>query len=79
MTPGGKWLDEQALYGPQSPLTRTEANFVWARLSQRFAQQASGSVVGFVEGAGSGGIFSTVEWPALLENPNITNVLTGGF
>ena len=46
--------------------------------SQRYAESASGSAVGFVEGANPEGIFNTVEYPALLANPNITNVITGG-
>lgn len=79
MTPGGSWLNAENLYGPESPLTPEQADEVWSVLSQRFAQGASGTVVGFVEGATSGGIFNLIEYPALLENANILNVLTGGF
>ncbi len=51
MTPGGRWLDQQELFGPNSPLTSDEALQVWSRLSQRFADEASGNAVGFVRGA----------------------------
>lgn len=78
MTPGGSWLDAQGLFGPSSPLTPGEATQVWSTLSGRFAAGASGNAVGFVEGARAGGIFNSTEFPALLDNPNITNVITGG-
>ncbi len=77
-TVGGSWLDAQKLFNPGSPLTPQQATQVWSRLSQRFAQEASGNSVGFVNGARAEGIFNTVEFPTLLENPNVTNVLTGG-
>ncbi len=35
------------------------------------------NAVGFVDGARPSGIFTTVEYPTLLANPNITNVITG--
>ena len=79
MTSGGQWLDEEQLFGPNSPLTPDQARQVWAALSQRFAAGASGNAVGFVNGASSSGIFNTIEYPALLENPNIVNVITGGY
>lgn len=78
MTPGGSWLDAQGLFGPSSPLTPGEATQVWSTLSGRFAAGASGNAVGFVEGTRAGGIFNSIEFPALLDNPNITNVITGG-
>ena len=78
MTPGGRFLDQQDLFGPNSPLTPDEALQVWSRLSQRFANEASGNAVGFVRGARADGIFNTVEYPALRANPNISNVIAGG-
>ena len=78
MTDGGAWLNAEKLYD-SGLLTRDEADQVWATLSLRYAQGASGTVVGFVEGASPVGIFSTIEWPALLNNPSVINVLTGGF
>jgi RHS repeat-associated protein len=79
MTPGGAWLDQQQLFNTaQSGLTTEQAAQVWSTLSQRFAQGASGNAFGFVNGARAGGIFNTVEYPALLNNPNVVNVITGG-
>lgn len=78
MTPGGRWLHQQALFGPDSPLKPEEALAVWAKISHRYASEASGYAVGFAEGASPRSIFNEVEYPALLANPNITNVFTGG-
>ncbi len=79
MTPGGAWLDQQQLFNTaQSGLTTEQASQVWSTLSQRFAHGASGNAFGFVNGARAGGIFNTVEYPALLNNPNVVNVITGG-
>jgi hypothetical protein len=77
-TPGGSWLDSQKLFDDGSPLSQDQARQVWATLSQRYAQGASGNVVGFVKGASPTGIFETVEYPALQNNPDVTNVITGG-
>lgn len=79
MTPGGAWLDQQQLFNTaQSGLTTEQAAQVWSTLSQRFAQGASGNAVGFVNGARAGSIFNTVEYPTLVNNPSIVNVITGG-
>jgi RHS repeat-associated protein len=77
-TPGGSWLDQQGLFNAGSPLSRDQAVQVWSVMSERFAQGASGSAVGFVNGARAGSIFNTVEYPTLLNNRNIVNVITGG-
>lgn len=79
MTPGGQWLDQQQLFDAASGLSKEEAYGVWARASQRYAMEASGNAVGFAEGANPLGIFNTVEYPALSSNPNVVNVITGGF
>ncbi|HLG98923.1 MAG TPA: hypothetical protein VKX49_21610 [Bryobacteraceae bacterium] len=78
MTPGGKWLDDQKLFGKDSPLYGDQARQVWAKLSKRFAQEASGNAVGFVEGANPNGIFNTTESPTLEYNERITALITGG-
>ncbi len=75
MTNGGKWLESKNLY---EVLTKEQADEIWSLLSKRFAEGSSGQVNAFVEGASSKGIFETVEYPALLKNENITNILTGG-
>lgn len=79
MTNGGSWLDQQNLYKPYTSLvSKSQANQIWDSLSQRYAQEASGSVVGFVDGARSNSTFNRIEYPTLINNKNITNVITGG-
>jgi len=79
MTPGGAWLNQRQLFTTaRSGLTAEQAVQVWSRLSTRFAEGASGNAVGFVNGARAGSIFNTVEYPALLNNRNVVNVITGG-
>lgn len=78
MTPAGSALDSQRLFDQDSPLTKYQALDVWSTISRRFAEGASGSAVGFVKGARSDGIFNTVEAPALRNNQNVTNLITGG-
>lgn len=75
-TLGGTYLDSLKLFNVDSPLTKEEATNVWARLSARYAQNASGNTYGFVNGSWSGSIFNTVEYPELLKNPNVTNIFT---
>ena len=75
-TPGGAYLDSLGLFKESSPLTKEEATNVWARLSARYAQGASGNTYGFVNGSWSESIFNTVEYPELLNNPNVTNIFT---
>jgi hypothetical protein len=77
-TPGGSWLDQRLLFGANSPLSPQQATLLWGRLSQRYAEGASGVVFGFVRGARPRRTFNAVEYPELLENPKVTNVITGG-
>ncbi len=76
MTRGGQYLDAQKLFAPGSQLSKEQAMDVWACLSQRYAEGASGNTYGFVRGARSESIFNTVEYPALQANPNVTNIFT---
>ncbi|MGD9472765.1 MAG: hypothetical protein AB7G24_07400 [Novosphingobium sp.] len=50
----------------------------WERLSQRYAQGASGSVNAFIDGASTRGVFYRVELPALQANPNVNLILRNG-
>lgn len=75
-TSGEAYLDSLNLFGESSPLTYEETLNVWARLSARYAQGANGNVYGFVNGSWPGSIFNTVEYPELLNNPNVTNIFT---
>jgi hypothetical protein len=71
MTPGGGYLDNQhiSLILPEKLSIKP-----WQKLSERYAQSASGETYVFVRGAGAEGIFNTIELPALLKNPNVTNI-----
>ena len=79
MTPGGSWMQSQNLFGPNSPLSANQARQVWDTLSGRFAQGASGTAVGFINGARATSTFNRIENNALLDNPSILNIITGGF
>ena len=79
MTPGGKYLDDLKLFEDGSPLTKEQSVDVWKRLSERYAENASGTAFGFIEGAWEGSIFNTIEYPTLLKNPNIDNIITDFF
>jgi len=74
-TPGGAWLDNQALFKRLPPEMAIQP---WDRLSQRFAQEASGSVSAFIDGASTRGTFYRVELPALQANPNVNLILRNG-
>jgi uncharacterized Zn-binding protein involved in type VI secretion len=73
-TPLGRWLDEQRLFDPDSPLSAAEAQEVWAEASRQYASQASGAVRAFVTGARERSVFRTVELPALVDNPAVTAI-----
>ena len=78
MSSGGGWFHKQGLFGPKSQLSNEEATDIWTQLSQKFAQEASGNAIGFVNGARANGIFNLIEYPVLLANPKVINVITGG-
>lgn len=79
MTEGGKLLDDLQLYAEGSPLTKDQADAVWRKLSEKYADGASGNVYGYVEGSWEESVFNTVEFPALKDNPNVTNIFTELF
>lgn len=76
MTKGGKYLDSLNLY---NKFPKNQADEVWRKMSRRYAQNASGNVYGFVNGADKTGIFEMIEYPTLQQNPNITNIFTTMF
>ncbi len=75
-TAGGRYLDSLNLY---DKLPKEQADMIWRRMSERYAQGATGNVYGFVNGSNAGSIFNTVEYPTLLQNENITNIFTEIF
>jgi RHS repeat-associated protein len=74
MTKGGKWLDNQKLFGPDSPLTSEQAVQVFKVISKRFAEGASGNVSAFTKGGKGKAIFRAKELPALDKNAKVTSV-----
>ncbi len=74
-TPGGKWFDNQVLFKRMLP---EDAQRIWDKLSERYAQQASGTATVFADGASPRGTFSRVELPILQSNPNVTGILRNG-
>jgi len=76
MTPGGKYFDGLKLFENDSPVTKDQAREIWKILSERYAKSASGNAYGFVKGANPESIFNTKEYPALKDNPYITNIFT---
>jgi hypothetical protein len=67
MTSGGKWLNNLNLYGPNSPVTSTEAKALWNVASEKFASGASGSVNAFTRGTtfNPNSAFYNIELPIL--------------
>ncbi len=72
MTPGGQYLSSLGLF---DKYPGSQAIVPWERLSEKFAQGASGRVSAFVEGSRPGSVFNRIEYPALLENPNIEEII----
>ena len=71
ITPGGKYLDNQLL---AQRLPRELVIKPWERLSQRYAQSASGDVYAFTQNARAGSVFNRIELPTLEINPEVTNI-----
>jgi hypothetical protein len=53
----------------------SEAYNMWAELSTKFAKTATGDVHVFLNNPSPASIWLNHELPALLENPNITNII----
>ena len=80
MMNGGQYFDNLKLYSTNFPISQEHANEIWRILSQRYANQASGNVYGFVKGAWPGSIFNTVEYPTLTrQGTTVTNIFTELF
>jgi hypothetical protein len=74
MTPGGRVMDDKALYEPGSPISKAQADQVWGRLSERYAQTAEGEVTAYAHDPWSGSVWLTKEKPALETNPKVTDI-----
>jgi len=73
-TPGGKTFDDMHLYEANSPVSQAQADKVWSRLSERYAENAQGDVTAWSHNPRPGSIWNTVERPALELNPNVTKI-----
>ena len=73
-TPGGKYLDDKQLYEPGSPVSKAQADQLWGRLSERYAQDAKGEVTAFSHDPWDGSVWVTRERPALEQNPDVTKI-----
>jgi hypothetical protein len=73
-TPGGKYFDGKHLYETGSPVNIGQADQVWARLSQRYAENAEGEVTAWTHNPRVNSIWNTVERPALEDNPKVTGI-----
>lgn len=71
MTPGGRYLDNQHI---NMILPKELSIKPWIKLSERYAQSASGETYAFIRGSRAESIFNTIELPALLKNPNVTDI-----
>jgi hypothetical protein len=74
MTPGGRRFDDMRLFERSSPVNGEQAVDIWKRLSERYAQDASGEATAWTHKAWSGSVWYTKEKPALQLNPNITKI-----
>jgi hypothetical protein len=73
-TGGGKYFDDMKLFEKGSPVDVDQAGKVWGRLSQRYAEDASGEATAWTHNSWSGSIWNTVEKDALQKNPNVTKI-----
>lgn len=73
-TPGGSRFDDMLLFQDDSPIRRNQAVDIWARLSQRYAEDAQGTVTAWSHNPRTDGIWNTVERPALERNSSVTKI-----
>lgn len=71
MTPGGQYLDSLKVF---DFYPSKQAIVPWKRLSERFAHQASGNVPVASKNSVSSSVFNRIEYPALLNNPNVSDI-----
>lgn len=72
--PDGKWLDKLGLYN-EDALGPKNAQEVWGRMSERYAEAASGEVKVALNNPRAESIFNTRELPALAKNPKVTKIV----
>lgn len=73
-TPGGRQIDDMHLYDDGSPITKGQADQVWAKLSERYAAGARGRVTAYLHNADPERVYLHDELPKLLENDKVTSI-----
>jgi hypothetical protein len=73
-TPGGSRFDDMLLFEDRSPIRTTQAEDIWKRLSERYAEGAQGEVTAWSHNPRVNSIWNTVEKPALEQNPGVTKI-----
>ncbi|MFC4067108.1 WXG100-like domain-containing protein [Actinoplanes subglobosus] len=73
-TPGGARFDDMLLFENHSPIRSKQAEDIWGRLSERYAEGAQGDVTAWSHNPRVNSIWNTVEKPALDRNPAVTNI-----
>lgn len=71
-TSAGRALDAQDLF---SKLPYDEAIVPWENLSRQFASEASGTVRAWTGGASPSSVWSRIEKPTLMLNPNVNKII----
>ncbi|MGB7283187.1 MAG: PAAR domain-containing protein [Candidatus Acidiferrum sp.] len=72
--PDGKWLNDLKLYNADA-LGPGNADEVWERMSERYAQGASGEVKVMLNHPRAASIFNRKELPALAKNKSVTTIV----
>jgi hypothetical protein len=73
-TVGGERFDKMGLYEPGSPISKDQADRVWSRLSERYAENAEGKVTAWTHDPWDGSVWNRTELPALNRNPKVTDI-----
>lgn len=71
-TPAGRALEAQDLF---SKMPYDEAIVAWDNLARQFASEASGTVNAWSGGASPMSVWSRIEKPTLLSNPNVRKII----
>jgi hypothetical protein len=73
-TPAGQFIETVVAQGG---FTAAQADQLWTIASTPYAQQASGDVIAFVNGANPSRVFGSIELPQLLSNLKNVNSING--
>lgn len=77
-TRGGREFEGRGMFRPGAPVTQAQANRIWRRLSERYAEEASGEATAWVHDSWSGSVWLTVECPALERNAKVSTIRVVG-